>query len=186
MILRREVALKTRGEADVPCTSHCTLTNITKRQLSIQYDKVKVTVCLTSVPLRKSRAKHMTQNRHCLGSYSAQPKRDNNSVTYWEWSTFPLEDAMNNSLLPGEEEEKKPPPGYWTKSSFLSSLGKKNVYKVLSAFCILHHWSSDNWLCLGGSLLDMVCLSSGKRYSSKLSLPSQGTVRQIHWPQRTQ
>lgn len=97
-------------------------------------------------------------------------------MTYWEWSTFPLEDAMNNSLLPGEGG--KTPQGYWTKSSFLSSLKKKKVYKVLSAFCILCHWSSDNWLCLGGSLLDMLRLSSGKRYSSKLSLPSQGIVRQ--------
>lgn len=113
----------------------------------------------------------MTYNRHCP-SYSAQPKGDNNSVTYWEWSTFPLENAMNNSLLPGEE--KNLPQGYWTKSSFLSSLEKK-VYKVLSAFCILCHWSSDNWLCLVGSQLDMLRLSSGKRFSSKLSLPSQGT-----------
>lgn len=76
-------------------------------------------------------------------------------------------------------EGEKLPPGYRTKSSFLSSLQKKGkVYKVLSAFCILCHWTPDNWLCLGGSLLDMPRLSRGKRYSSKLSLPSRGAARQ--------
>lgn len=97
-------------------------------------------------------------------------------MTYWEWSTFPLENAMNNSLLP---EEKKNSPRVLNQIVFsLFIRKKKEVYKVLSAFCILCHWSSDNWLCLGGSLLDMLRLSSGKRYSSKLSLPSQGTGRQ--------
>lgn len=78
----------------------------------------------------------MTQNRHCLGSYSAQPKRDNNSVTYWEWSTFPLEDAMNNSLLPGEEEEKKKSPGVLNQIVFSLFIRKKK--RLQSLISILH------------------------------------------------
>lgn len=82
---------------------------------------------------------------------------------------------MNNSLSPGEEKNSPRVLNQIVFSLFIRK--KKKVYKVLSAFCILCHWSPDNWLYLGGSLLDMLRLSSGKRYSSKLSLPSQGTVR---------
>lgn len=88
---------------------------------------------------------------------------------------------MNNSFTKPEKGKNSPRvSNQMVFSLFITKKRKKEkrVFQVLSAFCILCHWSPDNWLCLGGSLLDVLRLSSGKRYGSKLSLPSQGTVRQ--------
>lgn len=122
----------------------------------------------------------MTWNRHCRGSCSTPLKERTTTLWLIGNNRLFLQRMQWIILFYQPREGEKLPPGYRTKSSFLSSLQKKKkkVYKVLSAFCILCHWSPDNWLCLGGSLLDVPRLSNGKRYSSKLSLPSRGAVRQ--------
>lgn len=130
---------------------------------------------------KKQQSKAYDQKKSVNVSWGLSLFNQNGTTTqsYWKWSTFPSEDAMNNSLLPGNRRRKKKLPSrVLSQIVFSLFIRKKKVYKVLSAFCILCHWSSDNWLCLGGSLQDMLRRHSGKRYSSKLSLPSQGTVRQ--------
>lgn len=144
--------------------------------------RVRITQLSPCRPHLEEKAKNMTKNRHCRGPRSAPPEKG--TTTLWL--------IGNNRLFPQRmqwiilfcqaREGRKLPQGIEPNSLF-SSLQKKKgkkkkAYKVLSACCILYYWSPDNWLCLGGSLLDMPRLGSGRRYSSKLSLPSRGTVRQ--------